>query len=238
MIPNTNETTGIPYGLISARSVPYLYEDITTHGVNETYDARREEVRDAIEEICADFDSDEVPAGTDQERVDAVADCFNHTLVRRIHVSSREAEAMTSGFIELLDTASMTFDITEVVEALMQILDDSEFFAMDDVDCRYTYKTDGVSYITGSLGGAALIWVTESPFVTYCAKCSPCVTGAGDLDSPREASEWGSFAYCLPSSDWCLGDNEEVWPYGIWNVSVDGQVGSAAWVRADGATDA
>ena len=34
------------------------------------------------------------------------------------------------------------------------------------------------------LGGAPLVWVYYSPVTRRCRPCSPCIPGAGDLDSP------------------------------------------------------
>jgi hypothetical protein len=55
------------------------------------------------------------------------------------------------------------------------------------------------------------IMVIRSPYYTYAAPCSPCVPGAGDLDSPRED---GVKTYCL-DSEWFDDDA----PYPIFEVS-------------------
>ena len=42
---------------------------------------------------------------------------------------------------------------------------------------------DGVEYSTSWLGGALHFFIFDSPTVSYCQPCSPCVPNAGDLDS-------------------------------------------------------
>lgn len=57
---------------------------------------------------------------------------------------------------------------------------------------------EGVHYESAWLGGALLFWVFESPFTRYYRPCSPCVPGAGDLDTPDEG---GILCYDVPP-DW------------------------------------
>ena len=45
-------------------------------------------------------------------------------------------------------------------------------------------ECEGVKYHISWLGGAPLLWVFESLCTGMYAGCSPCVPGAGDLDSP------------------------------------------------------
>jgi len=46
-------------------------------------------------------------------------------------------------------------------------------------------EIDGVSVRVTELGGALLVWVFESPIIGWYSQCSPCVPGAGNLDSPN-----------------------------------------------------
>jgi hypothetical protein len=75
------------------------------------------------------------------------------------------------------------------------------------------YEADGYRLETTSLG----VYVTQSPYYTRAAFCSPCCPGAGDLDSPREH---GVKAYCL-GPDWFEDDKA---PYKVWRVSDDSEV--------------
>lgn len=42
---------------------------------------------------------------------------------------------------------------------------------------------EDVNYMISWLGGAPLLWIFQSPYVRFSGRCSPCVPGAGDLDS-------------------------------------------------------
>lgn len=58
------------------------------------------------------------------------------------------------------------------------------------------------------------VMVLKSPFYTFSRLCSPCVPGAGDLNSPCDADE-GVKAYC-PGHDWFDGGKA---PYPVYRVS-------------------
>ena len=64
-------------------------------------------------------------------------------------------------------------------------------------DC-YSLETDKMSLGLSYLGGAAMVWVFKSDHTTLASPCSPCVPGAGDLDSQHEQ---GIRCYTLPN-DW------------------------------------
>lgn len=56
------------------------------------------------------------------------------------------------------------------------------------------------------------LWVFKSPFYTFAQFCSPCVPGAGNLDSPCET---GPKTYCL-GHDWFDGGTA---PYPVYSVA-------------------
>ncbi len=62
-----------------------------------------------------------------------------------------------------------------------------------------TGNYDGVEYMISWLGGAPLVWVLKSPYMTYRSLCSPCVPDGGDLDS--EFDPHGNLMYDVPP-DW------------------------------------
>jgi hypothetical protein len=62
---------------------------------------------------------------------------------------------------------------------------------------EYHLKTDDCEYLLGYLGGAPIIWVMDSPYVAYVRGCSPCIPGAGDLDTIDD-SDTGIAAHCCP----------------------------------------
>lgn len=78
---------------------------------------------------------------------------------------------------------------------------------LDDVEIEVSEPViqgehQSVHYRSCWLGGALMFWITESPVITHCRPCSPCVPNAGDLDSPDAD---GVEAYGVPK-DW-LSEN-------------------------------
>ena len=69
----------------------------------------------------------------------------------------------------------------------------------------FEYHRDG--YHLYFSGESPELWVFESPYITRCQFCSPCMPGAGNLDSPCDN---GIETYCLDSS-WF--DESEPCPY-------------------------
>lgn len=56
---------------------------------------------------------------------------------------------------------------------------------------------DGVTVCVSEMGGAYILFIMESPNVGRYSPCSPCVPGAGDLDSPDR--EHGIECYDVPA---------------------------------------
>lgn len=48
MIPNIHSKTGIPFGVVDARDLPYLWDEIITNGVDNRYNAAREEAENRL----------------------------------------------------------------------------------------------------------------------------------------------------------------------------------------------
>lgn len=69
----------------------------------------------------------------------------------------------------------------------------SEFINIDEPTIEGEYE--GVKYMISWLGGAPLLWVFRSPYTGSYAQCSPCVPGAGDLETP---DEYGVVCYDIP----------------------------------------
>jgi len=69
----------------------------------------------------------------------------------------------------------------------------------DESKYSYTAKTPegDVKYEQSWLGGAQMIDVIESPWVTWCRPCGPCCPNAGNLHELTEYGQ-GMLAYCLP----------------------------------------
>jgi hypothetical protein len=74
----------------------------------------------------------------------------------------------------------------------------------------FTYEEEGYMAECGEDGD---IFITKSPFYTFCSFCSPCAPGAGYLMSKDD----GVRAYCF-GHDWFEGDKA---PYEVYRVSDD-----------------
>jgi len=68
-----------------------------------------------------------------------------------------------------------------------------EFDEFTDFPHQSILDKDGVK---GFLTDDGYLFVTESPYITYCRLCSPCMPNAGDLDSYD--GRHGYVTYCLP----------------------------------------
>lgn len=65
----------------------------------------------------------------------------------------------------------------------------AEHYQCDEPVTQGEYQ--GVKYQTTWLGGALMLYVFESPVLTKCRPCSPCVPNAGDLDSTGDYLAYG-----------------------------------------------
>ena len=64
------------------------------------------------------------------------------------------------------------------------------------------------------------LFILQSDFFTYAQFCSPCVPGAGNLDSPMEPDSEAPRAFCL-GHDWFDAGKA---PYRVWKVSDGSEV--------------
>jgi hypothetical protein len=160
-MPNYNEKTGIPYGVLSGNNCPELLDDIMSSGDSLTYAAWKQELAEKIK--------------------GAIASAIDDYTTRAAQI------------------AADSLDYGEIVDSL---LDGGlgEDYQQEEEEFEYSYDTPQgkVKLLMGWLGGAPLVWVCESPYYANCKGCSPCVPGAGDLDSPCEN---GLECYCLPPDD-------------------------------------
>lgn len=115
----------------------------------------------------------------------------------------------------------------EIVDAMWEAVE-QEFNERYEEDCdTYRYEKEGYVIQTASNGE---LFVIDSPYYTYAQFCSPCVPGAGNLDTVFEhdaapnlegdeyeaAAQRSGFpkVYCL-GPDWF--DDEKA-PYPVFNV--------------------
>lgn len=76
------------------------------------------------------------------------------------------------------------------------IVDDFEWDDYQEDENEYSYEDEeGNKFLLSYLGGAPLIWCILTSKIVTARPCSPCVPGAGDLDS---LSEDGIECYGIP----------------------------------------
>jgi len=95
---------------------------------------------------------------------------------------------------DLYDEQDGTFDLEALLEQVIDQWHDA--YQPDEEEYEWVVSPTE-AYLVSWLGGAPLIWVTRSAYATPCRQCSPCVPGAGDLDSPGSHDEL-SLALCPP----------------------------------------
>lgn len=172
MIPNFNEERRIPYGVISGNSVPDLVNDIFLSGTNLSYNQWCEDVRNEIRSRLSPYELSEWGSDRD-ERWDYMVDVLDSLGFS----NPREDGELMDLFDQLEDGFPVENDVAEYCINWIHHEGDED---------RYALRQDGVSLELGWLGGATLIWVLDSNYVTWARTCSPCVPGAGDLDSPTD----------------------------------------------------
>ena len=138
--------------------------------------------------------------------------CALHDKAYEINIASARAEVITE-FANSKDfdypkdtTADDLYDLLmdefgDEFDAAIQQFDD--FGECPEVSAEFVY--DGVSVVFSWLGGAPIIFVTESPYKINADLCSPCVPNAGNLDSKNID---GYECYDVPES-WYPEKDEE-----------------------------
>jgi hypothetical protein len=202
MTANINSKTGIAYGVLQGNSVPFLLDDIQSNGTDNKWEEYKKELDDRISDLLMELykkwqDGQPFPEGEfEQEVVNRFRSLVKdyHHNPKRIVPDDFPADIIpifTQG--DVPDAESIR---EEFLDRGLNDIDDCS----DSFDYDYEYETDHgpVKLTTGTLGGAILIWVLESPWVAEVRVCSPCVPNAGDLDSPHEG---GMVCYCLPPDD-------------------------------------
>lgn len=237
MPANIHEKTGIAYGVIDARKVPELYSTITSDGVNDTLKNAEDEVKERLRSNLSDFDAGEAfkdIAETEDEdevhdkKVEILTEMLTETVVYATELRGKDTESAVEAALELVEVESGTFDIEEVVEAILSDTQQNDYFNSGDGEDSYSYEDGPFKYLLSHLGGAPLIWVVESPYVTYCRTCSPCVPNAGDLDNCVPADESNNIAYCVDPDDIEVAADK---PIEVRRVDAEGNIGEAVFTR-------
>lgn len=157
---NTNEETGIPFGLISVNSLELELVDTLMYenGFNiSEWEALIETVQNHT------FDETVIKAGKDNLLIDL------------------ENINWAGGIGEDYILAQAIMELEEEFASEPELYQKIEHLEFDEPQIEGVYE--GVYYMTCWLGGALHFWISESPIITHKAhKGSICVPGAGVID--------------------------------------------------------
>lgn len=231
---NSNPRTGIAYGVIDARKAMDLWQEIQNDGVNTTLKDAEDDIKDKLRSSFAEFDAEECfkkhgvwdTDDDDDEAHDEKSDLLIEWIDECIQYSTElrglDARGMAEEAVDVVDITTGTFKIDELIDTIMTMLWEDEYFNGGDSgeDC-YDYEHGGFTYHLSCLGGAAMIWVFHGPYATYCRTCSPCVPGAGDLDNCTDEAMGNNIAYCLDPAD--IDDDEDK-PVVLYSVDAEGNM--------------
>jgi hypothetical protein len=161
---NRNTETGIRYGMIALNSLVDMDANLLNLPNPDLDEAFADYCRDRLLTLAAEGEvtMDDL-AVRDEQPEDATTDDVQDW------ICALSPETCT----EILDTFEDASDFWDGI--------DSSY-----VGCEGTI--DGVSVRVTELGGALMLWVFDSPHIGWYAPCSPCVPGAGDLDTTLEES--------------------------------------------------
>jgi hypothetical protein len=211
-LPNT----GVDYFAYGTHQVnglelfQHLLDEAQTSGTDVTHKAWEEDLKVRLRAALDDFNctADEDPED-DEGFFNFVAGVLSGVdVITSTARLSREERERVQEIVNLYDDDD-GFDFDEVFSAVMEWLNND---CCDSGEHTYThsYPDEGVELEFSTLGGAYLLLVTKSPFVTPCQGCSPCMPGAGDLDTPEKffpssasrPGQWDpssrKWAFCLP----------------------------------------
>lgn len=174
---NTNPDTGVRYGTIYLNNLDGdVANDLWMNGDDLSYEEAYEELKAEIERD-ADNVEDEVRIGITE--ADPSLDGNEAWFERRC-----EDAWNTLGYDSRDDYVE-----TRLERESEQIYIDEPTIAGE---------CGGVKYEISHLGGAALLWVLNSPIISKARLCSPCCPNAADLDS---LDDDGYECYGIPD-DW------------------------------------
>lgn len=172
---------GIRYGYISANSLnaDLVYELLYgCHATDHSYEQAKADLRERL-----GFEWDDALA-----EAEIAASEVDH------HMSEASHQAFLDNYME------EKLGCTEFEDYFDRALDTEEFHC-EEPEISGVYE--GVHYRTSYLGGALNFFVFEGPVGRVRSLCSPCVPGAGDLDSgfTFDADSDDYECYCVPL-DW------------------------------------
>lgn len=207
---NVHRRTHIKYGILTGNNVPELLDDIQTNGINTTVEEQITDVKNTLRDAIVGYvaglgGKDALPADPPE--------AFEAGMKAALQTALRDTSWRPEKLVKGLDTHGLFYAIKEApeldkfdVDDVYEQIDNAGLWdeAGDSDGDEYVHEWDDpaghgkIKVQVMYLGGAPLIYVTESPYTALVAPCSPCCPNAGDLDTPRAN---GIRAYCLPKDD-------------------------------------
>lgn len=199
MTSNVNPTTGVRYGVTNAQNYQGLYDHIVDNGLDLNWVAYEKEWKQKIASLAEDLQlSWDDPKEVDREAIESTYRWLHHRMTDLI---VDEVRNFFEGHLEG-DLADILWDAIEQ--------DISENYQCEDQSyelLEHEGTDEECHYMLSSLGGAPLLFVCKSPVITKVRSlCSPCVPGAGDLDSGYD--EDGYECYGVPEEWEEEGDDD------------------------------
>jgi hypothetical protein len=118
-------------------------------------------------------------------------------------------DSLQKGFRHVMENLGLKPDDDDLSDMADNVMQDQDWER--DESGPYAYEFEGLTVQTTSDNN---LWVFKSPVYTRAQFCSPCVPGAGNLDT---FCPDGPKTYCL-AADWF---EEGKAPYNIWSVATD-----------------
>ena len=186
-MPNFNKDTGIAYGVISCNSLN----------------------SDLVQDLFYGYQAKDLSyqAAYEEAKREAQAAFESHT--EEAHIAAAETGAdrepgydPDTFFERYCEKHEIDSDLDTFVDTWLERFSDCCQIEEPTIEGVY----EGISYAILWLGGAPIVYITHSPHVVRVgSRCSPCVPGAGDLDSGL--ADDGYECYGIPP-DWYLVPQE------------------------------
>lgn len=163
MLANFNVNTGLPFGVISGNSLDSEVMSDLFYGVGSRNLSEDEAYDEEKKRLASEWD-----------------DHLEQADIAAAEVDPNMSGADYERFIEKwFEDRKIESDKESYVSRHLE-----EFGQYLEIECPIIEgEADGVRYRISWLGGAPLVWSLNGPAGTVRSLCSPCVPGAGDLDS-------------------------------------------------------
>ena len=120
MPANVDPNTGIAYGVIDARKVLYIYEDILDNGTNESIKYAEDEVKDHLRDNLIEFDAttafedivvsdDEDEDDVHDKKVEILTKMLTETVQFATELKGKDTESAVEAALDMVDIESGTF---------------------------------------------------------------------------------------------------------------------------------